>query len=234
MKNQNFYINLHRKILNISVLKYVNKQMKSRRNIKQDVMTTIADSEPHSVFFISDFQRLGSPETIRKIFFQASLEGMLERISQGIYVKPKESRFGKVPISLEKLAFKIADRDHSTILPTGSTAANIIGLSTQIPMNLSYITSGSTRTLEIGNRKLYFRHASPKNFASKGKVMPIIIQGMKEIGETNMTDQQFSAIKNFIENNTDQYLSEDLCLAPVWIQKIIKKITNHETLATVE
>lgn len=192
--------------------------------IKRVVMEKIQMSHPHDVFFISDFVDLGSPETIRKIFFQAIKKGILERVGQGIYVKPKDSKFGRVPIPLEKIAQEIADRDKCQILPTGSTAANIIGLSTQIPMNLSYITTGSTRTIEIGKRQLNFRHASPKNFATKGHVIAALIQGMKEVGEKNMTDTQYTAIRNFIEKTPDSHFDEDLLLAPMWIQRIIKKL----------
>lgn len=200
----------------------------SRGYIKNSVLKKIESSDPHSIFFISDFADSGSPETIRKIFFHATMDGLLERISQGIYVKPKESRFGRVPVALESIAQKIADRDKCVILPTGNTAANLIGLSTQIPMNLSYITTGSTRTINIGNRRLNFRHASPKNFAHKGKTVPILIQGLREIGEKNMTDQHFTAIRNFIEKSADPYLKEDILLAPQWIQRIIKKLTHPQ------
>lgn len=201
--------------------------IRPRGAIKNIIMEKIEKSSPHSIFFISDFVNIGSPETVRKIFFQATKYGTLERVGQGIYVKPKESRFGKIPVPLELIAQEIAERDKCQILPTGSTAANLIGLSTQVPMNLSYITTGSTRAIEIGNRNIYFRHAAPKNFAPKGKVVPILIQGMREVGEENITEQQFSAIKNFIEKVTDPFLHEDLALAPLWIQKIIKRLIQN-------
>lgn len=198
-----------------------------RGHIKSYVMDRIERSEPHSVFFISDFVDKGSSETIRKIFFQATEAGMLERVSQGIYVKPKESRFGRIPVSLEKLAVEIADRDKSRILPSGSTAANMLGLSTQIPMNMSYITTGSTRSIEVDGRRLFFRHAAPKNFAAKGNAVPLMVQGLKEIGENNISESQFAALKNFIDDTDDPYLSEDILLAPLWIQKIIRKLMQN-------
>lgn len=195
-----------------------------RGNIKHAVMRSIDESKPHSIFFISDYTNLGSAETIRKILHEATLSGLLEKAGHGIYIKPKVSRFGNVPVPLEKIAREIADRDKCEILPTGSTAANLIGLSTQVPMNLSYITTGSTRTIKIGERKISFRHASPKNFAAKGRVMPLLIQGIREIGEENISETEFEAIRRFINKQQDAYLQEDLPLAPVWIQKIIKKL----------
>lgn len=195
-----------------------------RGNIKATVMKSIAESQPHSVFFISDYANLGAAETIRKILHEATITGILEKAGHGIYIKPKVSRFGKVPIPLEKIAREIADRDKCKIFPTGHTAANIIGLSTQVPMNLSYITTGSTRTIKIGERKISFRHASPKNFAAKGRAMPLLIQGIREIGEENISGSEYKAIRRFIDKQQDPYLHEDLLLAPAWIQRIIKKL----------
>lgn len=195
-----------------------------RGNIKYKVMRSIDESQPHSIFFISDYADLGSAETIRKILHEATITGILEKAGHGIYIKPKVSRFGKVPVPLEKIAREIADRDKCEILPTGSTAANLIGLSTQVPMNLSYITTGSTRTIRIDDRKISFRHASPRNFAAKGRVIPLLIQGIREIGEANISGAEYEAISQFIDRQNDPYLEEDLPLAPAWIQRIIKKL----------
>ena len=125
---------------------------------------------------------------------------------------------------LKKIARKIAQRDRCEILPTGATAANIVGLSTQVPMNLSYITTGSTRAINVGDRKILFRHASPKNFAAKGNTIPLLVQALREIGEANISGAEYDAIKRFINKQQDPYLQEDLLLAPVWIQRIINNL----------
>lgn len=190
-------------------------------------MRSIDESQTHSIFFISDYTNLGAAETIRKILHEATITGILEKAGHGIYIKPKVSRFGNVPVPLEKIAREIADRDKCEILPTGTTAANLIGLSTQVPMNLSYITTGSTRTINIGERKISFRHASPKNFAAKGRVVPLLIQGIREIGEKNISGAEYEAIRRFIDEQQDPYLQEDLQLAPTWIQRIIKKVMGQ-------
>lgn len=198
-----------------------------RGSVKHYVMRSIEESQPHSIFFISDYADLGAAETIRKILHEATISGVLEKAGHGIYFKPKISRFGNVPVPLEKIAREIADRDKCEILPSGSTAANLIGLSTQVPMNLSYITTGSTRTIKIGDRKILFRHASPKNFAAKGRTMPLLIQGIKEIGEENISGAAYEAMSRFIDRQKDPYLQDDLPLAPAWIQRIIKKLIQQ-------
>lgn len=198
-----------------------------RGNIKHRVMEKINESKPHSVFFITDYTDLGSAETIRKILHEATLRGILEKAAHGIYIKPKTSRFGNVPVPLETIAKEIAQRDKCEILPTGSTAANLTGLSEQVPVNLAYITTGSTRTVNIGKRKIHFRHASPKNFATRGKVVPLLIQGLREIGEGNISVSENNAIRRFIDRHQDPYFHEDLRLAPAWIQRIINNLTQR-------
>ena len=190
----------------------VNINGAERRNIKRNVMRSIDESQPHSIFFISDYADFGAAETIRKILHEATITGVLEKAGHGIYIKPKISRFGKVPVPLEKIAREIAERDKCEILPTGSTAANLMGLSTQLPMNLSYIMTGSTRTIKIGDRKISFRHASPRNFAAKGRVIPLLIQGIKEIGEESMSGVEYEAIRRFIDKQQDPYLKEEMVL----------------------
>lgn len=104
--------------------------------IKELVMKKIEDSKPITVFFITDFLELGSPETLRKIFVEAVFQDKLSRASKRIYFKPKNSKYGIVPPSLEEIAEVVAKRDKCQIIPTGYTKANIIGISTQIPTNL--------------------------------------------------------------------------------------------------
>lgn len=118
-------------------------------------------------------------------------------------------------------------------MPTGSTAANILGLSTQVPMIVSYLTTGSSRTIKIGKRAIKFRHAAPRNFAYKGKTIPLIVQALKELGEANITEQTVAALSACIAKATDSHtFKEDILLAPAWIQSIVKPIikSNDETL----
>lgn len=205
-------------------------------SIKSIIFKRLEESPPHSIFFLSDFVELGSLETIRKVFLQARLAGLVSHLSHGIYVRPMISRFGEVPPPLETVAKEIAKRDYVKIMPTGSTAANLLGLSTQIPMNVSYLTTGSSRKINIGNRFIQFKHAAPKNFAYKGTTIPLIVQALRELGEKNINEETLSSLALYIEKakDKDSFVS-DLILAPVWIQSIIKPLVTekNEALATI-
>ena len=206
------------------------------KSIKSVIFKRLEESPPHSVFFLGDFAGLGSLETVRKVFLQARMAGLVSHLSHGIYIKPMVSRFGEVPPPLETIAKEIAKRDYVKIMPTGSTAANMLGLSTQIPMTVSYLTTGSSRTINIGKRFIRFKHAAPKNFAYKGTTIPLIVQALRDLGEENISESTLSALALYIEKAKDKKdFAHDLLLAPAWIQAIIKPLTTrkHEALATI-
>lgn len=196
--------------------------------IKATIFKRLEESPANTVFFLNDFSELGSLETVRKVMFQARLQGLITHLCHGIYLKPMRSRFGEVPPSLEKIAEAIAERDHVEIMPTGSTAANILGLSTQVPMIVSYLTTGSSRRIPIGKRVILFRHAAPRNFAYRGKTIPLIVQALKELGKANVNGHALSALSSYMGKAQDSDTFEsDILLAPAWIQAIVKPLIKR-------
>ena len=200
--------------------------LRNRGNtIKSEVLKLIDESPDNAIFFLGDFAELGSVETIRKIFVQARLQGLVKQLAHGIYIKPMLSKFGEVPPSLDEIAKAIATRDCVEIMPTGSTATNLLGLSTQVPMVVSYLTTGSSRNIQIGNRVIKFKHAAPKNFAFKGKTMPLIVQALREFGKENIDNNILSALSLYLEKAPDKkHFESDILLAGAWIQSIVKSL----------
>ena len=194
----------------------------SKNNLTREVMSRIAQSNPGTLFFISDFADLNNDEMVGRILSQSEKLNKLVRLSPGIYFKPEHSRFGVIYPSTEKIVQAIATRDKAKILPTGSTAMNLLGLSTQVPMNAVYITDGSARVINIGKKKITFRRSVPKNFAYKGKIMPLLVQAFKSIGKENITEQHLQTIRSlFHEHPENETIQHDLQLAPLWIKKIL-------------
>lgn len=183
------------------------------------------------VFFVSSFPQF-DVEYVTKLLSQFEKEGLITRIAKGIYVKAKKTRFGIVYPSAFELVKEIAKRDKADVFPTGDTAANRLGFSTQVPMNASFLTSGSTRKLKLGNRTVTLTHGSPKNFAYKGKLMPELVQALRSIGEKNITETVENRVAQLLTATQEtETIEHDLLLAPVWVRQIIKrnlKIKNNE------
>ena len=140
------------------------------------ILAKIRKAKGGSLFFIDDFLRFANSKTIGKALERLVDRGKITRVARGIYARlEKDPILGPVKPSIEAIAKAIAKRDKARIVPTGVLALNALGLSTQIPMNLVYLTDGAARKITIGKRKIVFKKASPKNLAAIGKISSLVV-----------------------------------------------------------
>ena len=196
--------------------------MKSSKN---QIETKISKSSFGEIFFLADFSKYGSSDNIRKVLSRLENEGLVERLAQGIYLKPKKDPLlGTIYPTTEEIAKQIAQRDKARISPTGVLALYLLGLTTQVPLKAVYLTDGSQREIKIGNRTIQFKKTVPKSFAIKDELLHLIVQAFKEIGQKEITDDFFNQIKPSILHLNEQVIQKQLKYAPVWIQKIINNL----------
>ncbi|MDO5970286.1 DUF6088 family protein [Flavivirga aquimarina] len=175
------------------------------------------------IFFISDFTELGNYESVRKALQRLTKDDSIKRIAKGIYFLPKKNeRLGIIYPHAEQIAKAIAKRDKARIIAAGSTALNLLGLSTQIPLKVVFLTDGSARNIKVGNQTIQFKKTNPKNLSIEHRLTNLIIQALKEIGEKNVQQEQTDKIQLIIDESGERKLIyQNLKNAPVWIQKII-------------
>lgn len=199
---------------------------------KETIISRVKNSKRNTIFLPETFLPI-DVQYAANILGQLVKDGTLVRVSQGIYLKPKMTRFGPLMPTLYEIAEIIAKRDHAKILPYGPMAENYLGFSTQVPMNAVYITTGASRKLRIGNRTLTFKYGVPANFAYRGKTMPILVLALKSIGKDNVSEDTLSTVYGVLKDHPeDSTWEEDVKLAPNWIRKIImnakQKIKENE------
>jgi hypothetical protein len=193
-------------------------------SIEDKIVAQIAALPKGELLLPVDFQELGSSEAVRLSLFRLEKKDFIVRVAQGIYVRPKESSLiGKLTPSAEEVAEAIAKRDRIRTVPTGSYALNALGLSTQVPMNIVLLTDGSPREIKVGKRTIKFKKITPKNLLAKGRISRLVIQALKEIGNGNITAEEEQKIMGLLRKEEVNNLKHDIALAPVWIQKIMKK-----------
>ena len=197
-------------------------------SIEDKILQHIEAFPKGELFLPSDFTELGSSEAVRLSLFRLEKEGVITRVAQGIYVRPRESSLiGKLTPTAEEVAEAIAKRDKIRTTPTGSYALNALGLSTQVPMNIVLLTDGSPREIKVGKRKIKFKKTTPKNLMAKGKISRLVIQALKEIGNGKVTAVEEQKILDVLKKENEKDLKHDIALAPVWIQKIMSKALNN-------
>lgn len=177
-----------------------------------------------TLFFNNSFPDYDD-EYVGKVLSDLVKQEVIYRLSRGVYLKATKTKFGLVYPTTEEIAKAIAERDNAEVLPTGSAALNILGLSTQIPMNPVFLTSGSARKIKCGNKTITFKHGVPKNFAIKGQMMRLLVQAMKAIGEQNISKEELEEIGNLLRKYPEEdTIKHDLTIMPQWIKNIIQKI----------
>jgi len=199
----------------------VDLEMKS---IEKQIEKSITTKRKGTLFIPDDFLSYGSSEAIRKALGRLEDKKIIIRVSQGIYVQPKISKLiGPLTPSAEEVAEAIAKRDKIRTIPTGSYALNALGLSSQVPMKIVLLTDGSPREIKVGKRSIKFKRTTPKNLMAKGKISRLVIQALKEIGIGKIRIEEEHKILELLKKENVKDLKHDIALAPVWIQKLMKK-----------
>ena len=174
------------------------------------------------ILFRSDFPEYHT-EFVGSVLSELTTEGILVKIAHGIYTKPRKSKFGVVLPSVDKVVQAIATRDNAEILPSGMTALNALGLSTQVPMNYTYLTTGSERTVNLSNRKVVLKRGVPKNFCYGSRLISLLVQALKALKKENVGESELKVIRQLVSKETDkEALVKDVDMMPAWMKRIIK------------
>lgn len=198
-------------------------------NIVKTIHSEIKKSKNGKLFFNNSFSKYND-EYVGQILSDLADRKVIHRLSRGVYLKAKETRYGLVYPPIEKVAEAIAKRDKAHIVATGETALYHLGLTTQVPMNTVFLTSGSTREVPVGERTIKFKHAVPKTFMIKGQQTNLIVQGLKAIGEKNLTEADKVHINSRILKQAEkETLPKDLEVMPSWIKRFFVKTLKMHT-----
>ncbi len=198
------------------------------QSVEKQIEKSIKSKQKGVLIIPDDYMGYGSSDAVRKALDRLENKQIIVRVAQGIYVRPKISKLiGSLVPSAEEVAEAIAKRDRIRTIPTGSYALNALGLSTQVPMNIVLLTDGSPREIKVGKRKIKFKKTTPKNLLAKGKISRLVIQALKEIGNGKVTTEEEIKIIGLLKKEDTKDLLHDIALAPVWIQKIMRKAIEN-------
>lgn len=194
----------------------------ARPVVTNSIMEKLKELPKGSILFVDSFLDLGNPESVKKALFRMEEKGLLIRLAHGIYLYPKTDKaLGILYPSAEEIAAAIAKRDRARIIPTGVQALNKLGLSTQIPLQVVFLTDGAARSIKIGKRTITFKKTSPKNLLAKGEISGLAIQALKSIGQHKIEEEVLTRLLNSLKKEKKENILYDAKLAPAWINKIL-------------
>jgi hypothetical protein len=196
-----------------------------RPRVENRIAEALKTLQKGSVLFVDDFLDYGNHESVKKALLRLKEKEILVRLAHGIYLYPKvDKELGVLFPSTEEIAKAIARRDKARIVPTGVQALNKLGLSTQVPMKVVYLTDGAARTVKVGKRTITFNKTSPKNLLAIGEISSLAIQALKTIGQNQIDEKTIEKIQSTLKNEKKENITNDAKLSPAWVSKILMQI----------
>ena len=203
------------------------------KSVENKIVEKIKNHKRGRMFFADDFALLGSADSIRQALQSLQKSGLLVRVATGIYCYPKINQFEwlnekyLLP-SIEEIAHAIAKRNKIRIVPTGEYALNALGLSTQVVMNVVYITDGAPRRIKIGEGKgILFKHTSEiRRLSFNSELLMLIDSTLREIGEGKVRQHELEIIKEKLKYITQKDIDRNIDLMPIWVREIVLNLWN--------
>ena len=174
-----------------------------------------------------DFLDLGSRDAVDQALSRLARAGVVRRLLRGVYDFPKRHpRLGTLAPNLDDVAKAIARSTGCHIQLSGSHAANSLGLSTQVPARLVYLTNGSSRTVRIGNQTIQFRHATPRTLAAAGSTAGTVIQALRHLGPDDVTSDTIDRIRTKLTRRDLAELEEYVRIVPSWLKPTLSELAQ--------
>jgi len=181
------------------------------------------------VFVPSDFLDLGSREAVDLVLHRLVRKGTIRRLVRGVYDFPKEHPvLGLLAPSADTVARALAGRDRTRLQPAGAYAANLLGLSEQVPAKVVFLTDGPSRTVKIGPTTIQLRRTTPRNMEAAGRLSGLLMQAFRELGEEHITPDRRGYLKRTIPADKRRELLKDLRLAPAWMHPIFRELARED------
>ena len=196
----------------------------------QEIRERILSAEEGSVFSTSDFADIADTNTVRSALYRLIQDGILRRILNGVYEKPKYSKLldEYVAADPEAVANALARSYHWTIAPCGNTALNLLGLSTQVTAVWSYISDGPYKTYEWNSTKLEFKHRTHQESTGLSYMTSLVIQALKTLGRSNVTPEVIQMLSEKLTDKDKQACLKEATESTDWVYDTIRQICGGE------
>jgi len=184
------------------------------QSVQDIVNASISAERAGNILVPADFRGYGTQAAIKMALSRAVRSGKVRRLAQGIYFIPFiDPVLGELTPSPEGVATQLAEKDKVRIQPAGAFALHKLGLTTQVPTRLVYLTDGHPRKFSIGKATVEFKATTPKKMALQGTISGPLILALEELDLDKLDVVTESKILNLLQREQTALLDHDLRLA---------------------
>ena len=199
------------------------------QSVDNKILSRIYGRHRGWVFTPITFLDLGRRAAVDQTLGRLTKSGAIRRLARGLYDYPaKHPDFGDLPPNYDRIAQALAGRDNLKIQPSGAYAANLLGLTEQVPAKIVFFTDGPNRKVQIYKQKIVLKRTTPKNMATAGRISGLVIQALRYLKQGNMDSTVIAKLKRRLSEDDKSTLMNDIRYAPAWIGNIFRKIQERE------
>jgi len=196
-------------------------------SIDSQVLQRIRARGEGAVFTPVDFLDLGSRNAVDLALSRQARTGTIRKLARGLYDLPRRhERLGVLAPRVDEIAAALKGRDQSRLQPAGAHAANVLGLSTQVPVRVVFLTDGRSRRIQLGKQQIVLRHTTPRQMATAGRASGMVIQALRWIGKQHVNERTVATLRRQLSESDKQQLAADIRYAPAWIADVIRSVST--------
>jgi hypothetical protein len=198
------------------------------KTLRDQLVARIRGSGRGSVYTNKDFLDLGNRPAVDRVLSQLADEGVFQRLQRGLYYYPKSNALLGITLSADpnKIAAAIARQTGHRAEPSGATAANALGLTTQVPAMQVYLTEGPSKTVRIGGQTIVLKHVTPRHISPRTKMSRLVFQALRYLGKENIDDTVITKIRTVLSDNDMQQLLRDVPYMTDWVVHVVQQIAK--------
>ena len=195
------------------------------QSIEKSVTSRIYGRGRGGVFTPNDFLDLGSRGSIDQSLHRLTRLGTIRRTARGLYYYPESHPLlGEVAPSIEAVAKALAASERVKLQPSGAYAANLLGLSEQVPAKVVFLTSGRARKVKLGKLVIELRPTTPRKVAAAGRTSGLVLAALRYLGKTHVTPERIAHLRKTLSAADRRQLLTDLPSAPAWLHPHLRAI----------
>lgn len=197
------------------------------QTVAENILSEAETLPEGALISAKEFLHLGNRAAVDQALKRLKERKELMALYRGVYVRPIKTRFGTRAPAAEKVVEGIAATRAETIATHGAAAANSLGLTTQVPTKLVYLTSGKSRKLKLGAQVVEMKHAPewmllPSHRAAGEAVRALVWMGERQAAEA------LTALKRKLPQTTVDELIAVRPALPAWLSKSISQtLVSH-------
>ena len=168
---------------------------------------------------------LGKRAAVDQALSRLVERGRLIRAGRGVYLRLVQSRFGERSPSAEQAVEALAAQRGEVIVPNGAAAANALGLTTQVPVRLVYLTSGRSRVLTLGNQVIELQHAPRWQLILANRPAGEAVRALAWLGPEN-AETALKALKHKLSPSAFNELVAAAPQVPTWLAQNLVRVAH--------